>query len=134
MAIIFGFVFIIGVALAGYAVYLMFFSGESGSAQSNQPSATPDFRQQEEFYREQKIQKLESQLSAFRSEIEKAKLETSSLQKTLEEGKKKEEELKQELTRRDEWAGKNDGAIKKTQEDNLALFFLHSYVVILDPR
>ncbi|MDD5513173.1 MAG: hypothetical protein PHD09_05350, partial [Candidatus Omnitrophica bacterium] len=117
MLIAFITVFIVGLGVVGYAVYLML-SPEEGARPvlSGRPYDGQERMQQNQ--REQRVFKVESQLSTLRAELEKARSQLAVLQKEAESAKNKEAEAKNELSRKEEWTKNNDVALKKTLEEN----------------
>ena len=117
MLIAFITVFIVGLGVVGYAVYLMLSPDEGARpVLSGRPYDGQERMQQNQ--REQKVFKVESQLSTLRAELEKARSQLAVLQKESESAKNKEAEAKNELSRKEEWTKNNDIALKKTLEEN----------------
>jgi len=68
--------------------------------------------------REQKISKLTEQLNALKEELEKTKAEYTLLKKESEAAIKNEAQLKEELSRREQWVAKSEDALKKTKGES----------------
>ncbi len=103
------------------SAYLLYdYSSSSGSQikERKQKKYTEPIINQEISAKEEKISKLEGQISSLKSELEKARADYANLQKENEVTKKKESELKEELLKREEWVKKSDGQLKKVKEQS----------------
>ena len=70
---------------------------------------------------EQRFQKSQEQVNYLIGDLEKARNEHADLQQELMTVKQREEDLKRELARREEWVGKDSESTKKLRERNFEL-------------
>ncbi len=106
------------VFISAYLLYDYFSSSGSQIKERKQKKYTEPIINQEISAKEEKISKLEGQISSLKSELEKARADYANLQKENEVTKKKESELKEELLKREEWVKKSDGQLKKVKEQS----------------
>jgi len=125
MVIVFGIIFIVGIGLIGYAVYLMFSTQEAERPKLNldfgQKPSIPEPTPPKQSAQQEKGTRLDSQLDALKSDLEKAKQEAAEAQQELSASIDQREQLKSELDRRQEWTGKSDDAVKKVQDEKQEL-------------
>jgi elongation factor G len=98
------------VFICGYALYDYFLPEDTGQTQI---PVNPEIAAKEE-----KISKLEGQISSLKSELEKARADYTNLQDEIKITKKKESELKEELLKREEWLTKSDEQVNKIKEES----------------
>ena len=126
MVIVFGIIFIVGIGVIGYAVYLMLIPQEAERPKLNldfgeKPSIPASTPPKQAPPQQEKGARLDSQLGALKSDLEKAKQEAAQAQQELSALIDQREQLKSELQRRQEWTGKSDDTVKKVQDENQEL-------------
>jgi chromosome segregation ATPase len=109
----------LGVGVVIYAVFGVFTSGNS------KPSSKPRIQDQqlpaEDSGKEQKIQRLQSQITKLENQLGQAKVASVEEQTELTTVKEKEAEFSVELKRREEWVAKAEAELAKARAENLAL-------------
>ena len=106
------------VFICGYTLYDYFLPEDTGRKEGKQKKQTQIPVNMEIAAKEEKISKLEGQISSLKSELEKARADFSNLQGEIEITKKKESELKEELLKREEWLTKSDEQLNKVKEQS----------------
>ncbi|HNW38849.1 MAG TPA: hypothetical protein PL125_03110 [Candidatus Omnitrophota bacterium] len=107
---------VLGLGIAVYAVVEVFASGKSAPAKKknhNQPSSTEDLG------KEQKIQRLQSQVVKLESQLEEAKVGPGAEKTALPAAKEKEAQFSEELKRREEWVAKAEAELAKVKAENV---------------
>jgi len=109
----------LGVGVVIYAVFGVFTSGNP------KPSAKQRIQDQqlpvEDSGKEQKIQRLQSQVTKLENQLEQAKVASVEEQTELKTVKEKEAEFSVELKRREEWVAKAEAELAKARAENLDL-------------
>jgi elongation factor G len=115
MFILFWIIFFVVVILAMYALSL-FDDAEAGAKKKKKQAQ--DYTETESYLKEkeQKIQGLQDEADSLKVELEKLKTEYTNTQNELEAEKKKQVDLKEELTRREQWVAKNEEYLNKVKE------------------
>lgn len=110
---------VVGVGAIIYAIFGMFTSGNS------KPSPKQRIQDQrplvQDFDKEQKIQRLQSQVAKLESQLEQSKVATVEEKSGLKTIEEKEAEFSIELKRREEWVAKAEAERAKTKTENLDL-------------
>ena len=109
----------LGVGVIIYAVFGMLTSGNSklSSKQRIQNQQLPV----EDSGKEQKIQRLQSQIAKLENQLEQAKVVSTEGKSGLVTVKEKEAEFSIELKRREEWVAKAEAELAKARAENLEL-------------
>lgn len=108
MIILLGALFFAGLGLAVYALY----TPPSGAAAEKIPKKSiKDLIQEQEVLKENNL-RLEERLTGLKGEFDKLTADYSNLQQEKETLRKKEADLRGELTRREEWVNKSEEALK----------------------
>jgi elongation factor G len=115
MLIILGSLFLAGV---GLAVYALFIPEEAGRKKTPRISGARFPSGPDDVLREQKF-RLEEQVEKLKGVSEKAQADYATLQKELTQAKKRAADLENELSRRESWVSKDDESIKKLQDRTL---------------
>lgn len=108
------------VAILIYCVYLLFSPSNTKAAAKTKKvnlgsgQARPD-------YRDEKITRLEAEVSVLESELEKIKNSYSDEKQAFTSAKDKETSLQAELDRRKDWIAKADEMVTKVKEESLEL-------------
>lgn len=109
----------LGVGVVIYAVFGVFTSGNSEAHQKqkiqDQPLSTEDSD------KEQKIQRLQSQIAKLESQLEQGKLASVEGKSGSMVVKEKEAEFSVELKRREDWVAKAEAELAKNKAENLDL-------------
>ena len=110
---------VVGVGAIIYAIFGMFTSGNSKLSlkQRIQDQRPPV----QDFDKEQKIQRLQSQVAKLESQLEQSKVATVEEKSGLKMIEEKEAEFSIELKRREEWVAKAEAERAKTKTENLDL-------------
>jgi len=104
--------------ICGYALYDYFLPEDTGRKEGKQKRQTQAPVNPEIAVKEEKISKLEGQISSLKSELEKARADYANLQDEIKIIKKKESELKEELLKREQWVTKSDEQLNKVKEQS----------------
>jgi hypothetical protein len=109
----------LGVGVIIYAIFGMFTAGSSkiSPKQRIQNQQLPA----EDSGREQKIQRLQSQITKLENQLEQAKAVSTEEKSELITVKEKEAEFSVELKRREEWVAKAEAELAKARAENLDL-------------
>ena len=109
----------LGVGVIIYAIFGMFTAGSSkiSPKQRIQNQQLPA----EDSGREQKIQRLQSQITKLENQLEQAKAVSTEEKSELITVKEKEAEFSIELKRREEWVAKAEAELAKARAENLDL-------------
>jgi elongation factor G len=107
----------LGITSTVYGLFLMDESGSKKSRRRLERSA----RTPEDEFKEQKISRLEEQISSLRSETEKTRADYVHLLSELEVSKKREANLKEELAKREGWVSKGEEISNKVKERSILL-------------
>jgi elongation factor G len=104
-----------------YALFSLFSSGDSNENKKRKKkdisaslSSLPDFR-------DQKISGLGEKIKSLEAELEKTKSASAAEKVKFQEATNKDDELKQELNRRQEWVAKSEEMLNKVKAENLDL-------------
>jgi len=104
-----------------FVVYGLFAPGDSAApAKPRRRESLPE-QEREPQVKAEKSSKPEEELSALKSDLEKARAYTSTVQGELASLKEKEATFNAELSKREEWVAKSDEALKKVKERNAEL-------------
>ena len=110
---------ILGVGMVVYAVFGVFTSGKLGASQKQKIQSHP--LTSENFSKEQKIQRLQSQIAKLESQLEQTKVVSVEEKTGLSIVKEKEVEFSVEIKRREEWVAKAEAELAKARAENLDL-------------
>lgn len=113
---------VLGVGIVIYAVYGVF-TADKSEPHSKLKVQDPPLSQvpQEDPGREQKIQRLQSQVAKLESQLEEAKAASIDEKSGFLAAKEKEGEFSVELKRREEWVAKAEAELAKIKAENLDL-------------
>jgi len=104
--------------ICGYTLYNYFLPEDTGRKERKQKRQTQIPANPEIAVKEEKISKLEGQISSLKSELEKARADYTNLQNEIKITRKKESELKEELLKREQWVTKSDEQLNKVKEQS----------------
>jgi hypothetical protein len=110
---------VLGVGIIIYAVFGIFVSGNSKVAPKQKIQDPP--LPVQDFGKEQKIQRLQSQIAKLESQLEQSKVAAVEEKSGLIAAKEKEAEFSIELKRREEWVAKAEAELAKARAENLDL-------------
>jgi chromosome segregation ATPase len=110
---------VLGLGLVIYAVFGVFASGKPSAAQKKNIPSSP--LSEEDSGKEQKIQRLQSQVAKLENQIEQAKAASTEVKFGSTAVKEKEAEFSAELKRREEWVAKAEAELAKIKAENLDL-------------
>lgn len=108
---------VLGAGMIIYAVFGIFFSGASEASAKKENGALAA----EEFNKEQKIQRLQSEVNKLKDELNKIKVEHDKEKSEFLTAKGNEVKLSEELKRREEWVAKAESELAKKSAENLDL-------------
>ncbi len=106
------------VFISAYILYDYFSSTDLQVKDKKQRKYPEPVISPEIFAKEEKIANLEGQIGSLKSELEKANINYTNLQKDIETTKNKESQLKEELQKREEWVKKSDEQVNKVKEQS----------------
>jgi elongation factor G len=110
-------IFLAGAGLAAYGLMI-----PSGPARARPPKRAPGpIQPQLPATREQKVERLEAEVSSLENDLEVARGDYKNLQSELETSKSNEAKLQEELGRRQDWVKEGEDTLKKIQERCLEL-------------
>ena len=109
-----------GSSLVVYALYGIFVSSEAERVRQPKRKAYAP-RPVDFSYKEEKIQRLEKEVFSLESELEKIRAAYANEKKQFENAHAREEQLKEELSRRDDWVAKSEEMLDKAKEEALDL-------------
>ena len=109
----------LGVGMVVYAVFGMIFSGEPAAPAKKRKEHQP--LAPEEFNKEQKIQRLQSQVAELEEALTQVKTEYDQKKSGFMLVQEKEAKFSEELKRREEWVVKADAELAKKSAENLDL-------------
>jgi len=104
----------VGIGLVLYAIFGVIFAGSSEKRIKKEKEPEPSLGGQ-------KIQQLEREINFLLSELEKVKADFALAKTECETAKHNALQLKEELTRKQDWVGKAEDALNKVKEENLGL-------------
>jgi chromosome segregation protein len=111
---------VLGIGLVIYAVFGVF-----GSAKPEAPRKrkihNPVFPEEDAAGKEQKIQRLQSQIGKLESQLEESRVASEEGKSGLVDVQEKEAEFSVELKRREEWVAKAEAELAKIKAENLDL-------------
>ena len=111
-----------GVGMVLYAIFGIFSTpGEAGPKKSEKKPALSNEPSLTEFNKEQKIQRLQKQVSALENELNQAKITYEKEKSEFMVAGDKEAKLSEELKRRDEWVARAEAELAKIKPENLDL-------------
>lgn len=117
MLVILMVVFLLGVVLS----LIGLFSTSSTARKQRPKKAQQVDRSQEIIDKEQKIIALQEQVALLQSDLEKARLESSDINNSIQAAKEKEAALKDEIQRQQLWVNKDEEILNKLQAENVDL-------------
>ncbi|PIQ88020.1 MAG: hypothetical protein COV73_01080 [Candidatus Omnitrophica bacterium CG11_big_fil_rev_8_21_14_0_20_43_6] len=110
---------VLGLGLVGYAVFGVFTTGKNPTPPKLKIQDPP--MPAEDPGKDQKIQRLQSQVAKLESQLEESKVATAEEKSGLAAIKEKEAEFTVELKRREEWVGKAEAELAKVKTENADL-------------
>ena len=109
----------LGAGLVIYAIFGVFTPGKPNLSQKQKAHGPPLLA--EDSVKEQKIQRLQSQLAKLQSQLEQSQASWAEEKSGLIAVKEKEAEFSLELKRREEWVAKAEAELAKIKAENLDL-------------
>jgi chromosome segregation ATPase len=108
------------IAMVVYAIYSITISG-SRTRTKHKKTSLGILEEKDTNYEEQKVDRLQGQITVLETELDKVRADYANIQKELDAARKTESQLKEELTRRQDWVAKAEEMLNKTKEENLNL-------------
>jgi elongation factor G len=107
--------------MVAYAIYGLYYSAKIEAGAKPKRKNVVAVKTPEISFYEQKITKLESEINALITELEKVKTDYANVEREFELASLREGQLKEELNRRQDWVVKAEEALNKVKEENLEL-------------
>jgi small GTP-binding protein len=116
MMLLLGIIFFVGIILTLYGLSLSPTKSSAAPKPKKQTTDILESKEQEIASKVEKIAKLQEQIQALQGEIESTSKERERIDSELSVAKRRESELQNELTRREEWVNKNNEDYQKIRD------------------